>query len=136
MALYSTIQEIRRAGRTVNAHIQGTAMSAGSVLAQACDVRTIEPFASMMIHEACGGFWDKTSAVEDALLYQKRMDSMFCGIYASRSGKTTEYWKEKIARKDVYLTARESVSEGLVDRIRPVTPFPGRRERKKPSTDA
>ena len=128
-ALYSTIQEVRRAGRTVNCHVQGTAMSMGSIIVQACDVRTIEPFASMMVHENYDGIVAKTSDAKDRVAFQERViDATFCRLYASRSGKTIEFWREKIARRDVYLTAREAVNLGLVDRIKPIAPFSSKKK--------
>jgi ATP-dependent Clp endopeptidase proteolytic subunit ClpP len=123
MALFSTIQEIRRDGRKVNAHIQGTAMSMGTYLTQACDERTIEPFASFMIHEIHDHLMGKTSDIEDQMAFLKRYEATLNQLYAERSGKPVEYWREKMARRDVYMTAREALNEGLVDKIRKTPPF-------------
>ena len=131
MAFFSTIQEIRRDGRTVNCHVGGTAMSMGSIIVQACDTRTIEPYATMMIHESSDWFEGKVSHAEDRVSFNKRYDAMLNSIYAQRSGKPVSYWSEKMARRDVYLTAREAVNEGLVDKIKPLKPF-GSKPKKSP----
>jgi ATP-dependent Clp endopeptidase proteolytic subunit ClpP len=123
LALYSTIQDVRRGGRKVICHIQGVAMSMGSVLAQACDERTIEPHATVMIHETYDTVSGKMGEIEDALVYAKRVDASLCSIYSSRSGKPVDYWRDKMSRRDWYMTAREAVNEGLVDRIKPIIPF-------------
>ena len=123
MALFSTIQEIRRDGRKVNCHIQGMAMSMGTYLLQACDERTIEPFAAFMVHEAHDHLIGKTSDLEDQMAALKRYENTMNQIYAERSGKSVEYWREKMARRDVYMTAREALNEGLVDKIRKTPPF-------------
>lgn len=127
LALCSSVQEVRRAGRLVNCHVQGTAMSMGSVLVQACDVRTIEPFATMMIHEIHETIEGKTSELRDRLAAHDRAAATLCGIYAQRSGRSADYWRERFARKDVFLTAREAVACGLVDRIKPVAKYPSKR---------
>jgi ATP-dependent Clp endopeptidase proteolytic subunit ClpP len=124
LALFSTIQEIRRDGRKVNCHIGGVAMSMGSIIAQACDERTIEPFAAMMIHEMSGEHYGKTAEVENSIAWQRRWENIQNQLYAERSGKPLEYWREKMNGRDVYLTAQEAVREGLVDRVRKAPPYP------------
>jgi len=131
LALFSTVQEIRRTGRRVNCHIQGVAMSMGSILAQACDVRTIEPFAAMMIHESWDTLSGPTSALEDQIVFHKRWEAIQNGLYAARSGKPVEYWTERMRRKEVYLTAREAVSAGLADRMTPVKSYPSKTKKKE-----
>lgn len=134
MAVFSTIQELRRAGRVVNVHVTGTAMSMGSILVQACDTRTIEPYATMMLHESWDYFEGKVSDAKDRVAFNERYDNMLSSIYASRSGKPTSYWTQKMARRDWYLTARDAVAEGLVDKIRPIKPYP--KDKKKEAADA
>lgn len=131
LALYATIQEVRRGGRKTIAVVQGSAMSMGSVFAQGFDDRLIEPHATVMIHESYDVLAGKIGDIEDAIVYNKRADSVVCSIYSSRSGKPSDYWRDKMTRKDVYLTAREAVSEGLMDRIRPIPLYKGKVTRKK-----
>jgi|GEM_PF-2498991 len=135
LALFSTVQEIRRQGRKVNCHIQGVAMSMGSILAQACDVRTIEPFAAMMVH----GMSDappesKNCDLEDRVAFNRTWETIINGLYSARSGKPVEYWRGKMERRDWYLTARQAVSEGLADKMTPIQPYHPRRSIAKPST--
>lgn len=130
-SLFSTIQEVRRAGRKVNCHINGVAMSMGSIIAQACDTRLIEPFAFMMIHEVSDFLWGKTLDMTDQLAFNKKLETTLCGFYATRSGKPLDYWMEKIARRDWYMTAYEAVREGLADKVTPIPKFAKKAERKK-----
>ena len=124
LALVSTISEIRRSGRQVNAHIMGAAFSMASLLCQACDIRTIEPTAYFMIHEvAWGSEYQKTSMHRDEVETTERMENTIFSLYSARSGKPVSYYKQKMTRRDWYLTAREAVTEGLVDRIKPTPNF-------------
>lgn len=128
LTLVSTIQEIRRAGRQVNVHIQGAAFSFGSILAQACDVRTIESTAYFMLHEIAEGIeWAKTSTIKDEAAFLDRLENTVFALYSERTGRPVEYYREKMQRRDWFLTAREAVKEGLVDRIKPVPKYPGKR---------
>jgi len=135
LALISTIQELRRAGRVVNGHVQGCAMSMGSIMLQACDVRTIEPFAVMMIHEVSACYSGKTLELEDVLAIHKRQEAQLAGMYAERSGKPVDFWRDKMARKDCYFLAREAVTLGLVDRIKPTKSYKAARAPKRASKE-
>lgn len=136
LALFSTVQEIRRQRRKVNCHITGVAMSMGSILAQACDERTIEPFAAMMVH----GMSDspppetKNYDLKDRVLFNEVWDSVITRVYSARSGKTVEYWLAKMERKDCYFTASQAVREGLADRMTPIAPYIGKRKKKDTAT--
>ena len=131
LALISTIQEIRRAGRRVNVHIQGCAMSMGSLIAQVGDFRTIEPQAWFMIHEPATRLpWSKTSAVKDEAEIMERLEQQMFALYATRTGKSIEYWRKRCHRKDLFLSAKEALDEGLVDAIASTPLYPRQRRKK------
>lgn len=132
LALISTIQEIRRAGRQVNVHIQGCAMSMGSLIAQVADLRTIEPQAWFMIHEV--STWiprSRSSEIRDEADALERLEQRLFGLYAARTGKPVEYWRRLFHRKDVYLAADEALNLGLVDEVVAVPAYPRQRRRNK-----
>lgn len=130
LALASTIQEIRRSGRRVNIHIQGCAMSMGSIIAQVADHRSIEPSAWLMIHEISGSVMEsKTSTMRDEAEFMDRLEQQVFALYTARTGKPIEYWRKKMHRRDWFLTAAEALEEGLVDEVKPVPEYPRKRRK-------
>ena len=134
LALASTIQEVRRAGRSVNVVIQGAAMSMGSVIAQVCDHRSMEPFAWFMLHNLrhwvheCDGI--STPNLLDEAAVAERLEQQVCMLYSARTGKPPEYYRKKFDRRDWFLSADEALAEGLIDAISEVKPFPTFRKRR------
>jgi len=131
LALISTIQEIRRAGRRVNVHIQGCAMSMGSLIAQVADLRTMEPGAWFMVHEV--STWlghSKSFEVRDEAEYIERLEQRLFSLYAHRTGKPVEFWRKLFSRKDVYLSSEQALEYGLIDEISLVPAYPRVRRRK------
>lgn len=135
LALCSTIQEVRRASRVVNVHIMGAAMSMGSLIAQVCDYRSIEPQAWLMIHEMNHTLPDemKTSILRDEADFADKLELQTFAIYAARTGKPVEYWRRKMHRRDWFLTAQEALEEGLLDEIKSVPAYPRYRKRRPES---
>ena len=134
LALASTIQQVRRSGRRVNCHIQGCAMSMGSLIAQVADVRTIEPQGWFMLHEiSTGGLSEslKTSLVRDEAEILDRFEEQMFLLYSARTGKPVKYYRDKMHRRDWYLTATEALAERLVDEISFVPPY-ARKRRTRP----
>lgn len=131
LALASTIQEIRRSGRTVNIHIQGCAMSMGSLLAQVGDHRSIEPYAWFMIHEVATGIeYGKTHTIKDEAEFMDRLEQQIFSLYSARTSKPVDYWRKKMHRRDWFLTPQEALDEGLVDEIKPIPPYKRIRRKK------
>lgn len=131
LALISTIQEVRRAGRQVNVHIQGCAMSMGSLIAQVADLRTIEPQAWFMIHSVSTWMGRATSTeVHDEAEYLDRLEQRLFSQYSARTGRPVEFWRKLFHRRDVYLSAEQALEYGLVDEIATVPPYPRVRRRK------
>lgn len=133
LALASTMQRVRREGRKVNVHIQGCAMSMGSLMAQAADHRSIEANAWFMVHELNDSppKQIKTSEIQDLAEVMARLESQTFALYATRSGKPVSYWRKKVNRKDVYFSAEEALAEGLVDEIVHAPPYRRSRQNRK-----
>lgn len=119
LALISTIYEIQRAKRKVNVHVQGVAMSMGSVIAQVADYRTIEPSAFFMLHEVSYSMRGSTADHEEEREFSTKLQDALYRHYTARTGKPLSYYQENLYRRNWYLTAEEALQEGLVDAIVP-----------------
>jgi ATP-dependent Clp protease protease subunit len=102
----------------VTIDVIGSAMSMGSIILQAADVRRASEYAVLMIHDGYLGMspvapktfeaWaDFSKKISRPQLYQ---------IYAKRSGKPASYW-EKRCGQDYILTASQALEDGLIDEI-------------------
>ncbi len=101
----------------ITATVFGAAMSMGSIILQAADVRVIHPNATVMIHDGYETQVDNTpQTFQNWADYSKITRKRMYDIYAKRSGHPPSYWKRKCAA-DLILTAEQSVEVGLVDRI-------------------
>lgn len=124
LALCSTIHQIQRAGRDVNIHIQGVAMSMGSLVAQVCDTRTIEESAFMMIHELTEeNIRGRLSHIKCEVAYSQMVEDACNRIYSARTGKPPSYYADKTAVANYYLTAQQALEEKLVDQVIPMPRF-------------
>jgi len=136
LALISTIHDIQRKGRKVNVHVQGVAMSMGSVIVQAADHRSIEPTAFFMLHEVSYGMQGTTADHEEERLFTTSLQDALFYHYSARTGKPIKYYRDKTHKKTWYLTAQEALAEGLVDEIvtapRFTLPFMGSEKTEKP----
>jgi len=117
LAVMGVMHRIQSEGRDVNVHVTGSASSMGSIITQAGTRRYMDEFADMMLHEGSGGLPINYRQAKDYMEgWDKTQKSMY-RIYASRSGKTPEYWENRVSRHDVFLTAQEALEEKLIDEI-------------------
>lgn len=117
MALISLIHTLRREGRKVNVHVQGVAMSMGSLIAQAASWRTIESHAYFMLHEVQSFEEGSTSQMRDSHKFSERLQRTLYAMYSARTGKPIEYYEVRLDGHEWYLDATEALAEGLVDEI-------------------
>jgi ATP-dependent protease ClpP protease subunit len=117
LTLVSTIYDLQRKGRKINVHIQGTAMSMASVIAQVANWRTIERGAFVMLHKISYGMGGSTDEHEEQLAFSRQLHGSMFSIYSARTGKPIEYYHQMLTRKNWYMTADEALAEGLVDAI-------------------
>lgn len=123
LALISTIYEIQRAGRKVNVHVQGVAMSMGSVIAQVADYRTIEPSAFFMLHEVSYSMRGSTADHDEEMAFSRKLQDALYTHYSARTGKPLSYYQQKLKKNNWYLTATEALEEGLVDAVVPAPQY-------------
>ena len=97
-------------------HIEGAAMSAGTILAIAGKKRLMTANSTVLIHELSSGFWGKFSDFQD---HQKNMETLMEKVKAIylRHAKIPEKVLEDLLKKDLYLTAEQCLEYGLIDGI-------------------
>jgi ATP-dependent protease ClpP protease subunit len=118
MAVISTIYKMRRDKRVVNVTVSGDACSMGSVILQAADRRLAEEGTLLMIHNpSMDPGWGRIDYLDDAMRGLRIERDVIFAMYAHRSGKPVSYWRERMERREVYMTAKEALSEGLIDEV-------------------
>ena len=123
LVLASAIHSLQREGREVNIHIQSTAMSMGSVMAQACDTRTIEETAFFMLHEMQDTLHGRLTDLINDVKFDQAVEDQCLRLFAARTGKPISYYADKHRITNWYLTAQEALAEGLVDEVLPPPRF-------------
>ena len=92
LAVMAVIRKIQSEGRHVNVHVAGEAMSMGTIITQAANHRSIDSTGLFMVHELTDEFGGKYRENEDHQVGDKKSQDTINRIYASRSGKSAEYW--------------------------------------------
>ena len=120
IAIYNSL---RNHSAKITTRVDGIAASAASLIVQAGDQRIMMSGSQMMVHEPWGitiGPASEMRAFADLL---DRQTDVLAGIYASRSGKEAAYFHDlMVAGEDVWMTADETVAEGLADEIKDPAP--------------
>jgi ATP-dependent protease ClpP protease subunit len=112
---------------------RGAIMSAATVIMAVCDERYVSRNSTIMLHDGSDGFEGKTTDMQIYVKEAERVQDAYNEIYANNSWLDKTFW-DSIVRRDLYLTADEALSVGLVDKI---VHTPGRskfRSRKKPTS--
>jgi ATP-dependent Clp protease protease subunit len=117
LAIYDTMQFIKPDIQTI---IMGQACSMGSFLAQAGSPgkRFMLPNARHMIHQPSGGARGMQSDIEisykEITYIKRRLTELY--VKHNTAGKTYEDFERDMDR-DLYMSAAEAVSYGLVDKV-------------------
>ena len=102
---------------TVEARVDGMALSAASYIAMAGDEVNIAKTGTMMIHDGQGfALGNATDMREMADILDKLSDTI-AGTYADRTGATVDEWRTRM-RDETWYNAQEALDAGLVDSIR------------------
>jgi ATP-dependent Clp endopeptidase proteolytic subunit ClpP len=99
---------------------QGKAMSAGAALLAAGDIRFSDADSRIMIHEASGGVVGSVDDVKTDAKEFDRLNLQLMTMIANKCGKTYDQLKTLIRDnegRDLYLTAEQAKSIGLIDFI-------------------
>ena len=115
MSIYDTMQFVKCDVQTI---VLGQAASMGSLLAAAGapGKRFILPNARHMIHQPLGGASGQATDVEIQARELLRWKTVLTEIYVRHTGKTFDELKIDMER-DNFMTAEQSVTYGLADRV-------------------
>jgi ATP-dependent Clp protease protease subunit len=115
LAIYDTMQFMTC---DVNTYCIGICASMGSVLLTAGTKgkRFCLPNSHVMIHQVSGGASGTASDVERTIGFMFNLKKRLNGILAHHTGKSIEQI-ENDSDRDNYMTAEESTSYGLVDKV-------------------
>jgi len=117
MAMYDTMQYITCDVSTI---VMGQACSMGSFLAQsgAKGKRFMLPHARHMVHQPSGGASGMASDIEISYNEIMAMKKMLTDLYVKHNtAKKTFKQFEKVMDRDTFMSAEESLSWGLCDKI-------------------
>lgn len=109
LMLVDTIQSLRV---PVHSIIEGSAMSAATLIAAACVRRYIRPNAYTMIHQANGGVWGTYEQMVAGMTHMEKIMESIVDLYVKTTGATKKAIR-KILKTDTYMTARETINFGL-----------------------
>ncbi len=100
----------------VTAHVDGIAASAASFLLAAADEVRMASVGYIMVHNASTAAWGDSGKIRETADWLDRIDAQLAGIYALRSGRDAEDFREAMAAT-TWFTAAEALEWGLVDAI-------------------
>lgn len=120
-AMYDYFRSISNKGVKTTAVVLGYAASAAAAIAlQAADVRTCYPSTRFLLHEirrwSFGGV-EKTSDLKDETREFDALNKMITDILIKRCGKTEKEISDLTERKEIWLSAKEALDWGLIDKI-------------------
>jgi ATP-dependent protease ClpP protease subunit len=112
---------IKQSPLHVTGLVRGSAMSAASIVLQACDWRKMGPLATQLVHYGSFGYQGHALDAQRAIDEGKRVNEWMENMYLARvREKQPDYALEKLRellRFDSYLTAEQSVALGLADEV-------------------
>jgi ATP-dependent Clp endopeptidase proteolytic subunit ClpP len=115
IAIYNTLKQ-----RKGNVHVivDSIAASAASFIAMAASPGLLEmaPHSELMIHDGLCMAIGNAADMRDLADQLDRVSDNIASIYAERTGKPAEYWRDKM-RAETWFTDQQAVDEGLADGI-------------------
>jgi ATP-dependent protease ClpP protease subunit len=118
MSIISILQRMRTENRKVVIHVTGEACSMGNQILQVADWRSIEPSGILMLHEIAWGVEHASASSHKAESeFWSKQQKVLMSLWTLRTGRPVEYYSQKTANKDWWLTAQEALEENLVDEI-------------------
>lgn len=100
----------------VTGTIQGTAASAASIIAEACEHLVISPAASMMIHRAATDASGNTEVMGKTGNMLSKIDQTLVNVYQSKTGKSRDEILD-LMKAETWLTPQDAVEQGFADEI-------------------
>ena len=97
--------------------VDGTAMSAATIITSVPNAKVVMPKGSMMmIHKVSSGVWGDADDMRKMAADMEKLEENIINIYAEKTGKDVEEIREKV-NAESYFTAEEAVEFGLADEI-------------------
>lgn len=121
-SLIQMMSIIENSKQKVATMTESIAASCGAVLL-ACGspgFRFVDSFAHVLVHQASGGASGKIAEIETSANYGKNLNEMIFKILDEKTKQKSGFWKQKIREienAELFLTAKESLKFGLVDKI-------------------
>lgn len=94
----------------------GVIQSSATWIMAVCDERYLYPNATVMVHDGSEGFEGTHTDAQVAMAEAKRLQDLLYDIYAANSRMPRAFWAD-VCQRDLYLTAQETVTLGLADKI-------------------
>ncbi len=122
LSMIDGLLDLRRNGHKITTVALGLCASMSVFIAQAGDHRQMGKYATLLLHEGSLGAVGSRAEVEDTVKMTDKLMGSCWSLLAERTQpinpKTTvAFWKKFVQRKDISLTAQESLELGLVDEI-------------------
>lgn len=119
LALYDTIQRLRRSGMHVTTRGMGLVASMAGVILQSGDERVMDQRAKLLVHEGSTTFKGTLSVgeQEDMRIFSEMLRDDILDIMAERSTLSKRQIQNKWKRRDWILTAEQAVKLGFADRV-------------------
>lgn len=118
MAIFDAIKACRS---TVIVKVFGHAMSMGSIILQAADIRIMAPNARMMIHYGTWGVHDHSKIAYKWADEGKKFDTWMEDTYLEKIHEKIPKFKRRTLERwldhDTFFNAREAVNAGLADYV-------------------
>lgn len=112
---------LKSCGLKTTAIVEGVAASAAAMIVlQAMDNRYSRPNSRFLLHEPrLFSFLEvqKTTDTQDRAKEMTILSEMVYDVLSSRCGKTKEELKKLIERREVWMSAKEALEFGLIDKI-------------------
>lgn len=115
-SLYDSIKAIRDQGIRVTVFALGYAASMASVLLQSGDERVIAPNAWVLLHEISSRTGGTLGQIKDDVKFTTELNDRLFTILAERAKVSRKKLMTMAHRKDLWLSAEQSVKLGIVDR--------------------
>ena len=95
----------------------GAVMSMGVVILQAARKRYATPNVHFMLHQLRGSNEGDLGEQRDRYRHMENLQTQLNDILAKRTGKTTAQIDKLIDRKDYFVSAKDALKLGLIDKI-------------------
>jgi len=119
-AIYDILRELSKGGIKIEAIAEGYAASAAAaIVLQAADKRMCYPLTRFLLHEVrtWGEGLQRNSDLKDEAKEINACDEMVNKILADRCNKDIKEIRQLINRKEVWMSAKEALKFGLIDKI-------------------